>query len=223
MNFKHYKNFIFVVFLFISAISVFAREKDNYTLDIRQSVNLPGGKVAGDDSTATIPYEKTTNGEVDLAYSITIPKTKKNKFYRICILMPVNINPSISSHDIQGTIKEYPDLGNDYDKYFVFLNSDYSAINSSDLESFSESLSRCFVLRELYKKYGINKDTISDYYACLIDLNSSKNQIENKFEFTINIPSSYKNRILYSKISSYAYVGSKIVNLSPKLFSLKIR
>lgn len=196
--------------------------KENYTLDIRQDVDLPGGKLSRDDSTAAIPYDKTRNGEVDLSYSITVPKTKKEKWYRVCILLPADIKPEITSSDVQGTIKEYWDLENDYDKYFDFLNSGHSATNPSDLES----LSRCFVLRELYKKYGIDKDTISDYYACLIDLNSSKNQIENKFEFTITIPSSYKNKIVYSKISSCVYVNGMLggnFNLSPKLFSLKIK
>ncbi len=218
MNFKYYRSFIFITFVLI-AFSMIACAKENYTLDIRQNVGLPGGKTSADDSTAAIPYEKTTNGEVDLSYSITVPKTKKEKWYRVCILLPADIKPEISSQDIQGTVKEYWDLENDYDKYFDFLNSGYSATNSSDLES----LSRCFVLRELYKKYGINKDTITNYYACLIDLNSSKKEIGNKFEFTITIPSSYKKKIVYSKISSYVYVANEIINLSPKLFSLKIR
>lgn len=188
--------------------------KDNFTLDIRQSVNLPGGKAAGDDSTATIPYEKSTNGEVDLAYSITVPKTKKSKWYRLCILLPADINPTVSSMDVQGTVREYFDLEKDYEKYFSTLDK-----RSVD------NMMRYFVLRELFLKYNITSENISKYYVCLIDLNSSKDQNISKIEFTITIPESYKDGIVNSKMSNYVYTGifEKPIGLPPKLFALKIR
>lgn len=220
MRCKRYCIFSIICMFVLFAVSpLFA--KDNYVLDIRQSVNLPGGKAAGDDSTATVPYAKTTNGEVDLAYAITVPKTKKMKYYRLCILLPADVKPIVSSMDVQGTVKEYYDLDKDYDTYFSYLEN-----NSSTTLSNLDNLSRCFVLREIYKKYGIDKSTIKDYYVCLIDLSSSKDLNTSKIEFTITIPENYKNGILYSKISNYAFtegIGAKEVDLPPKLFSVKIR
>lgn len=221
MKCKRYCNFAIIFSFVLFAVPPLFAE-DNYVLDIRQSVDLPGGKAAGDDSTATVPYAKTTNGEVDLAYAITVPKTKKLKYYRLCILLPANVKPIVSSMDVQGTVKEYFDLDRDYDTYFSYLENNSSTSTLSNLDN----LSRCFVLREIYKKYDIDKSTIKDYYVCLIDLNSSKNLNTSKIEFTITIPENYKNGILYSKISNYAFtegIGAKEVNLPPKLFSLKIR
>lgn len=221
MRCKRYCSFVIIcLFVLFAVPPLFA--KDNYVLDIRQSVGLPGGKTAGDDSTATVPYAKTTNGEVDLAYVITVPKTKKLKYYRLCILLPADVKPIVSSMDVQGTVKEYFDLDKDYDTYFSYLENNSSTSTLSNLDN----LNRCFVLREIYKKYGIDKSTIKNYYVCLIDLSSGKDLNTNKIEFTITIPENYKNEIVYSKISNYAFtegIGAKEVNLSPKLFSLKIR
>ena len=68
---------------------------NDYNVDVIQSVGLPGGKLAADDNTATIPYDKATNGEVDLEYTITVPKTTRKKSYEICILLPADISPYI--------------------------------------------------------------------------------------------------------------------------------
>ena len=118
--------FLFVISIFtISAIfgdSSFSFDINDYNFDVIQSVGLPGGKLAADDNTATIPYDKTTNGEVDLEYTITVPKTTRKKSYEICIVLPADISPSISSKDIQGEAMELKNIEKEtFDKYEYLL------------------------------------------------------------------------------------------------------
>ena len=169
---------------------------NDYNVDVIQSVGLPGGKLAADDNTATIPYDKATNGEVDLEYTITVPKTTRKKSYEICILLPADISPYISSKDIQGEVMELKDIEKEtLDKYEYLIE---------DVEN------------------------VSDYYICIINIDSGKSMSTNKIEFTLNIPSYYKNKNITCNFFSHVFVDRRIhrnrkENFPKKQYSLKIR
>lgn len=193
--------FLFVISIFtISAIfgdSSLSFDINDYNFDVIQSVGLPGGKLAADDNTATIPYDKATNGEVDLEYTITVPKTTRKKSYEICILLPADISPYISSKDIQGEVME---LKNNIEK---------------------ETFDKCEYLIE-------DVENVSDYYICIINIDSGKLKSTNKIELTLNIPSYYKNKNITCNIFSHVFVDRRIhrnreENFPKKQYSLKIR
>lgn len=191
---------LFVISIFtMSAIfgdSSLSFDINDYKLDVIQSVGLTGGKLAADDNTATIPYDKAANGEVDLEYTITVSKTTRKKSYEIGIVLPTDISPSVSSKDIQGEVIELKSIEKETFEKYAYLIEDV--------------------------------DNISDYYICIINIDSGKSMSTNKIEFTLNIPSYYKNKNITCNFFSHVFVDRRIhrnrkENFPKKQYSLKIR
>ena len=191
---------LFVISIFtINAIfgdSSLSFDINDYNLDVIQSVGLTGGKLAADDNTATIPYDKATNGEVDLEYTITVSKTIRKKSYEIGIVLPADISPTVSSKNIQGEVIELKNIEKETFEQYAYLIEDV--------------------------------DNVADYYICIINIDSGKSMSTNKIEFTLNIPSYYKNKNITCNIFSHVFVDRRIhrnrkENFPKKQYSLKIR